>query len=55
MVGGENAVTMIADLEDKEAFDAYMVHPYHEFIKSINGTEDDCFITSELYSAQIEC
>ncbi|MEM5008478.1 Dabb family protein [Priestia megaterium] len=54
-VGGENAVTMVVDLKDKEAFEAYMVHPYHVFINSINGTEDDCFVTSELYSAQIEC
>ena len=39
---------------DKEAFDIYMEHPYHKFINSINGTEDDCFITEGFYSCQIE-
>lgn len=40
-VGGENAVTMVVDLKDKAAFDIYMKHPYHAFINSINGTEDE--------------
>ena len=53
-VGGANAVTMVIDLKDKEAFDIYMEHPYHKFINSINGTEDDCFITEGFYSCQIE-
>ncbi len=52
--GGENAVTMVVDLKDKEAFDRYMAHPYHAFINSINGTPDDCFIQSGFYSCQIE-
>ena len=54
-VGGENAVTMVVDLQDKAAFDIYMNHPYHSFINGINGTEDDCFITEGFYSCQIEC
>ena len=53
-VGGENAVTMVVDLKDKTAFDVYMKHPYHAFINSINGTEDDCFVTEGFYSCQIE-
>lgn len=52
--GGENAVTMVVDLKDKEAFDVYMKHPYHAFINSINGTKDDCFVQSGFYSCQIE-
>lgn len=52
--GGENAVTMVVDLKVKEAFEAYMKHPYHAFINSINGTKDDCFVQSGFYSCQIE-
>lgn len=53
-VGGENAVTMVVDLKDKASFDIYMKHPYHAFINSINGTEDDCFVQEGFYSCQIE-
>ena len=49
-----NEQTMVVDLKDKASFDIYMKHPYHAFINSINGTEDDCFVQEGFYSCQIE-
>lgn len=48
----ENQIVMTVDFETKEAFDAYMTHPYHTEYIDKTGTE--YFDRSTFVAAQFE-
>ena len=50
-LGMTNAVSMVIDVKDKDAFDAFLSHPYH---LHIGETADDVFDVSGFVISQIE-